>query len=68
MDNDKDGDGKVSLEEAPEMVQSWFDRIDTNGDGFVDAAENAELRKRAEQWQRQHQQGGQGPGGGAGGP
>ena len=68
MDNDKDGDGKVSLEEAPEMVQSWFDRIDTNGDGFVDAAENAELRKRAEEWQRQNQQGGQGPGGGPGGP
>ena len=39
MQHDSDGDGKVTREEAPEFMQSFFDRIDTNGDGAVDAAE-----------------------------
>ncbi len=67
MANDKDGDGKVSLEEAPEFMKSWFGRIDTNGDGFIDAAENAALRKRMQQRSQQQGQGGS-PGGRPSGP
>lgn len=40
---DKDGDGKVSLQEAPERMRGFFSRIDANGDGFL---EEAELRSR----------------------
>jgi HlyD family secretion protein len=43
---DKNHDGKVSKEEASEETQPFFDRIDTNGDGFIDAQEQAEMRKR----------------------
>ena len=43
-DLDKDGDGKLSREEAPERMQQFFDRIDKNSDGFVDAAEMAAMR------------------------
>lgn len=46
MDNDTDGDGRVSRAEAPERMQAFFDRIDTNGDGFIDAAENNAARQR----------------------
>lgn len=56
MDMDRDGDGKVSREEAPEQMQSFFDRADGNSDGFIDKAEAAALRSRM--------QGGGGPGGG----
>lgn len=62
MTNDKDGDGKVSREEAPEFMQNFFDRWDTNGDGFVDKAEADAARQR-------FQSGGGGrPGGGPGEP
>jgi hypothetical protein len=47
MDNDKDGDGKISREEAPERMRDFFDRLDTNGDGFIDAAEIAAMRSRS---------------------
>ena len=39
MSNDKNKDGKVSRDEAPEGMQNFFDRIDANGDGFIDQAE-----------------------------
>ena len=45
MDYDKDGDGKVSKDEAPERMRSFFDRIDGNGDGFIDEAEVSALRQ-----------------------
>ncbi len=53
---DKDGDGKISKDEAPAGMQSRFDSLDGNGDGFIDKAEQAELMKRF-----------QGGGGGGGG-
>jgi collagen type III alpha len=36
---DKDGDGKISKDEAPERMRDNFDRIDGNSDGFIDLAE-----------------------------
>ena len=44
MQFDADGDGKVSREEAPEQMAEFFDRIDTNGDGFMDEEEFAARR------------------------
>jgi collagen type III alpha len=46
---DKDGDKKISREEAPEKMQQYFDFIDSNKDGFIDAKElavmQAQMRK-----------------------
>lgn len=36
---DKDSDGKVSKDEAPERMKATFDGYDTNSDGFLDTAE-----------------------------
>ena len=36
---DKDSDGKVSKDEAPERMKDTFDGYDTNSDGFLDTAE-----------------------------
>jgi hypothetical protein len=36
---DKDGDGKISMEEAPGPMKINFAKHDTNGDGFIDADE-----------------------------
>jgi uncharacterized membrane protein len=60
---DQDGDGKVSKDEAPEPMQNFFDRIDGNGDGFIDKAEANEMRSRMPRGGR----GGGGPGGPGGG-
>jgi collagen type III alpha len=46
MQYDKNGDGKVSKEEAPEMMQGFFDRMDTNGDGAIDKSEIEAARSR----------------------
>jgi collagen type III alpha len=46
MSFDKNGDGKLSREEAPEWMQSFFDRVDTNSDGFIDRAEMNAMRNR----------------------
>ncbi len=54
MQFDKNGDKKLSKDELPERMQANFDRMDTNGDGFLDASEIAAMRRQA--------------GGGAGGP
>ena len=39
MTRDANGDGKISLAEAPDAVRQRFDRMDTNGDGFIDQSE-----------------------------
>jgi len=46
---DKDGDGKISEDEAPSWMKSFFGTMDTNSDGFVDKAEQAAARKRMQQ-------------------
>lgn len=40
---DKNGDGKISMDEAPPPMQRNFSRHDTNGDGFIDAEEAKSL-------------------------
>jgi HlyD family secretion protein len=66
MSFDKDGDKKVSKDEAPEQVQKAFDFIDTNTHGLIDAMESAAAAAK----RRQMEQQGGGPGGprGPGGP
>lgn len=66
-DYDKDGDGKMSKAEAPEQMQAFFDRIDTNMDGFVTQAEATASYQRMQQ-RMQQGGGGQGGPGGPGGP
>ena len=46
MQYDKDGDEKVSKEEAPERMQGFFDRLDSDGDGFIDKKEIDAMRSR----------------------
>ena len=40
---DKNGDGKISQEEAPPPMQRNFSKHDTNGDGFIDTEEAQSL-------------------------
>ncbi len=61
---DKDGDGKISKEEAPERMRERFDQMDENGDGFLDKEEQEALLKRMRE---RFRQGGQRPGGRPGG-
>jgi multidrug resistance efflux pump len=49
MQSDKDGDKKLSREELPERMQGMFERMDSNGDGFIDSSEVAEMRRRFKQ-------------------
>ena len=46
MSFDKDKDGKVSKAEAPEQMQTFFGRMDADGDGFISAQEAAAARAR----------------------
>ena len=54
-ERDKNGDGKIMIDEVDERMKSFFDRIDTNGDGAIDAKEYAAMRTRMQQ----QKQGGQ---------
>lgn len=46
MRNDKNGDGKVTKEEAPEPMRQFFGRIDANGDGVLEKAEVEAMAER----------------------
>ena len=54
---DKDGDGRVTREEAPDRMKENFDRIDSNGDGAIDQSDIDAMRSRFQQ------RGAGGPGG-----
>ncbi len=43
---DKNGDGKLSKDEAPEMMRGRFDEMDANKDGFLDREELARAGER----------------------
>ncbi len=45
MENDKDGDGKLSKSELPRHLVSQLKTADTNGDGALDRAELANVMK-----------------------
>jgi Ca2+-binding EF-hand superfamily protein len=51
MRADADGDGKISLEEAPPQLKRNFARLDTNGDGFLDRSELEAWAKRMQKRQ-----------------
>jgi Ca2+-binding EF-hand superfamily protein len=42
---DRDGDGKLSREEAPQRMRQGFDRLDANTDGYIDADEFRRLTR-----------------------
>ena len=46
---DRDGDGKVSRDEAPPRMQEFFDKIDSDHDGFLSSAEMAAARSQMQQ-------------------
>jgi collagen type III alpha len=46
---DKNGDGKLQREEAPERLASIFDRIDKDGDGAIAAEEGQAFRQRMQE-------------------
>lgn len=43
---DKDGDGKLSKDEAPERIKEAFDRLDANADGSLDTDEMQKVINR----------------------
>jgi Ca2+-binding EF-hand superfamily protein len=45
---DKNGDGKITKDEAGGAP--WFDRVDLNHDGVIDAAELEKLRQTMGAW------------------
>ncbi len=49
MEVDENGDGRISREEAPERMGSMFERLDANGDGFIDPKEIEAVRERFRQ-------------------
>ena len=59
---DKDEDGKVSKEEAPDRLKDRFDEVDTNSDGFIDKEEQAAMFEAFRRRFQQGQQGQQGQG------
>ena len=46
LQNDTDGDGKISKAEAPERMQGFFDNLDSDSDGFVTQTEMEAMSKR----------------------
>jgi len=58
MQYDSDGDKRISREEAPGRIKSFFDRVDANGDSFIT---NTEIKKLREQMQQSGRQPSGGP-------
>jgi hypothetical protein len=50
-DLDKDSDGKLTKDEAPERMRQYFDRSDTDKDGFISSTEWAAGQQRRKQAQ-----------------
>jgi Ca2+-binding EF-hand superfamily protein len=46
MENDANGDGQISLDEAPERMQNFFNRLDGDGDGVLTRSELTEAGQR----------------------
>jgi len=46
---DRDGDGKIALDEAPQGVQQRFEMFDANGDGYLDITEFEMMIERRRQ-------------------
>ncbi len=70
MAMDANGDGKVSKDEAPEQMKSFFDRMDPNKDGFITKDELESMASRFGGGGGRGgggRQGGGRPGGGGGG-
>ena len=61
MQNDTDGDGKVSADEARERMQGFFERLDSDKDGFLTKEEITEASNR---WSGGGGRGGRGGDGG----
>jgi Ca2+-binding EF-hand superfamily protein len=55
---DKNSDGKISKEEAPERMKENFDRIDANGDGQLDESELKTMFERMREAAGRRQEGG----------
>ncbi|MHC4946798.1 MAG: YceI family protein [Planctomycetota bacterium] len=49
--HDTNGDGKLQRDEAPEGLLPLFERLDTNQDGAIDAAEFAAMRRGGDRGQ-----------------
>ncbi len=46
---DQNQDGKISKDEAPERMRENFDRMDANGDGFIDETDMQQMMERFRQ-------------------
>ncbi len=67
-DLDKNKDGKLTEDEAPERMKQNFSRLDTDKDGSVSPSEWAAIQRRRQQGGGPGGPGGGGPGGRPGGP
>ena len=54
---DRDGDGRLSIEEVPQSQREGFLRLDPNQDGFIDLAEAKDLDERRQRSQRAREPG-----------
>lgn len=56
---DKNKDGKLSRNEAPQQLKNFFDRIDTDQDGFLDPEELKQIPNRRNRQRQQNNRQGQ---------
>jgi Ca2+-binding EF-hand superfamily protein len=65
LQNDKNGDGKLTIDEVPDFMKPMLEGADANGDGAID---RNELATAAENMRNRFPGAGPGPGGFPGGP